>query len=147
MKRLLPTILILIWVGAEPTPLLRAQPSADPPSAPVEKTQSLDQRDGLQISLDAPFSLEKESPSTAKGGRLHFNKALQLESGGDRQSIPGTKASDAERTLRNNLSRFENQDEHGALILSFSRDTVDLAARSVSGEEAWILRWDYSPEK
>ena len=52
----------------------------------------------------------------------------------------------AERALKRTLTPFEDADARGNLLFTISGRRIEWTVQSLSGEQAWILRWDL-PEK
>jgi hypothetical protein len=52
----------------------------------------------------------------------------------------------AERALKRTLTPFEDADVRGNLLFTISGRRIEWTIQSMSGDKAWILRWDL-PEK
>lgn len=85
---------------------------------------------------DRSFSFKKERQP---GWRLRLNLGPKPDAGSNRANRGEVEA---EQILRNDLTRFGNEDDHGGLAFSFYRDRAELGARSVTGDQDWIGRLD-----
>lgn len=139
MKRRASSVLIGIWMmGTLLFPLSPARAAEEEKAVhPVRPVQS-----EPDLGSDRAPAVGSEDPEAGAG----LDDVLQFESG--KGETPPEREGEALRFHQNSTSeRFENADEHGELVLSFSAEGVELKLRSITGAEAPVAGANRSPEE
>ncbi|HET6371262.1 MAG TPA: hypothetical protein VFG95_08695 [Nitrospiria bacterium] len=105
---------------------------------------------GPAVALAQPASGEKDTVErilrTPPSGDVHLNPCF-LPGVDIRQCLQTpTEGLSAERALKRSLTPFGDADARGNFLFSLSGRRAEWTVQNMSGEQAWILRWDL-PEK
>jgi hypothetical protein len=113
------------WGLSQSAPPDEAAAERAPAAAPVQSE-----------SAPAPNLLEEGPPASA-------DTTLQFESETLRQATPADREVEELRFHQHtSRERFENTDDRGEVLLSFSGGNVDLVLRGTNGAEAPVARLD-----
>lgn len=93
---------------------------------------------------DAPVQSESApAPNLLEEGPPAADTTLQFESDALRRATPADREMEGLRLHQNTVrERFENTDDRGEALLSFSGGNVDLVLRGTNGAEGPVARLD-----
>lgn len=105
-------------------------------------------QEGASLITGKGFILEKEDTlHPAKKGALSTNPCFFSITEWDRRCHVSDNREPAYQLLEGRLIPFEREDHYGNLFMSFSENTLEIGIRNLVGAEAWVLRWDFPPER